>query len=447
MAMKITFILPAIGKRPGQRYLKSWQIMEPLTIATLKALTSAGYDTEFFDDRLELIDYATATDLIAISVETYTACRAYQIAARFRARGIPVVMGGYHATTMPEEVAQHADALVVGNAEEVWEGLLADAALGRLKNRYQGAVRYCDIVPDRSIYGKRKYSLLGLVETGRGCTFRCGFCSITSYYAGRYQPRSIATVVRDIQSSGKRYFFFIDDNVVADEGYAIALCKAVAPLGIKWSGQGSLTMAQNPELLYWLKKSGCDVLLIGLESLDENNLQQMNKTWNARMGDRDALISRIHAAGISIYATFVFGYDHDQPETFERAVAFAEKHGFYFAAFNHVTPFPATPLYENLKKQERLLTEKWWLDTSYRYGYLSFHPKLMTHEQLAEACRRARVRFFSPLSIARRLGQLLTRNRNPVLSYLFLSSNIMLRREVNLRMELPIGTGLDALPK
>ncbi|MBF0443160.1 MAG: radical SAM protein, partial [Oligoflexales bacterium] len=233
----------------------------------------------------------------------------------------------------------------------------------------------------------------------------------------------------------------------ADQEYATQLCRAVEPLGIRWSGQGSLTMAKNPELLYWLKRSGCDVLLIGIESLDEDNLRQMNKSWSIRMGERDELIRRIHDAGISIYATFVFGFDADTPDTINGAVGFAEKHGFYFSAFNHVTPFPATPLYRKLKDEGRLITEKWWMDTAYRYGYLPFHPRKMSYEDLSAACKNARKEFFKFSSIMRRGALLLSRNRNPVLSYLFLSSNLMLQREVEQRMELPIGINLDELPK
>ena len=445
--MKISFITPAIGKRQGKKYLKSWQIMEPLTIATLKAMTPDSFETDFYDDRIELIDYDSKTDLIVITVETYTAHRSYEIAKKFQARKIPVVLGGYHVTTLPDEAAHFADAIVVGNAESIWEKLLIDAKNGHLKPRYDGGYVYRDLIPDRTIYGKKKYSLLGLVETGRGCTFRCEFCSITQYYGGKYLPRKVDTVVQDVKSSGKKYFFFIDDNIVANEDYAIALCKAIAPLNIKWSGQGSLTMAKNPELLYWLKKSGCDVLLIGIESLEEGNLRQMNKVWSTKMGDRDTLIQKIHGAGISIYATFVFGFDYDSPETFQKAVDFSIRHGFYFAAFNHVTPFPATPLYEKLKAEGRLLTEKWWLDTSYHYGSLPFHPKKMTHQEVSKSCRNARKNFFGLVSIFKRWKMLLSRNRNPVLSYLFFVSNLMLQREVDQRMALPIGTGLDSLPK
>ncbi len=445
--MKITFITPAIGKRKGEKYIKSWRIMEPLTMATLKALTPEDIETEFFDDRIEMIDYTTQTDLIAISVETYTACRAYSIAARFKARGIPVVMGGYHATLLTSEAQQHADAVVVGNAESVWESVIVDARNKNLKPLYHGKQVYSPVLPDRSIYQDKKYSPMGLVETGRGCTFNCEFCAITSFYTKQYYPRDIDTVVQDIKKSGKKFFFFIDDNIVANQQYAIDLCKAITPLKIRWTSQGSLTMAKNPELLKWLKKSGCDILLIGIESLDRDNLKQMNKDWSAKIGEQNKLLEKISAAGISIYATFLFGFDYDTPSSFKSAVDFSMKHGFYFAAFNHVTPFPGTPLYNNLLKENRLHTKKWWLDTTYKYGDLPFHPKNMSHQDITRQCAQSRRDFFNTTSIFKRWLKLLKRNRSPLVSYIFLNSNVMLQSEVDQRLELPIGLNLDELPK
>ena len=445
--MKITFILPAIGKIPGKKYIKSWQVMEPLPIMTMKALTPPQFETEFFDDRIELIDYNTKTDLVAISCETYTARRSYLIAEKFQARGIPVVMGGYHPTLMPEEVAEHADAILIGNAERVWPTLLEDVRTKTLKKVYQGTPGFSDALPDRSILAGKKYSGIGLVETGRGCSFNCDFCAITSYYSRCYIPRDIPQVVADVQRSGRKMFFFVDDNVVAQQNYAIELCKALAPLKIKWSGQGSLTMARNPELLKWMKKSGCDVILIGFESLDEANLRQMKKTWMLNLGDRDELVQRIHDAGISIYSTFVFGHDNDTPDTFQQALDFSIKHGFFYAAFNHITPFPATPLYEQLKAANRLLTEKWWLDSNYRYGTLPFHPKKMTYEEVTEHCAQARRDFYKYSSIFKRLGSLLTRNWSPLLAYIFFHSNALVQEEIDIRLKLPMGLNLDELPK
>ncbi|MBZ0165832.1 MAG: radical SAM protein, partial [Candidatus Omnitrophica bacterium] len=354
---KITFIYPAIGKKPGRKYIRTWK-MEPLPIATLAALTPDDIEKNFFDDRLELIDYDTETDLVAITVETYTARRAYDIAQRFRRRGVRVVMGGYHPTHLPEEAAQHADAVVIGNAESVWGQVLADAGNGGMKQYYRGENGTFSTLPDREIFKGKNYLKLGLVETGRGCPFKCEFCHITTYYAAKYYYRPIEDVIADIKRSGRKLFFFCDDNFVANPQYTIALCKELQKLNIRFAGQGTLTMAKNPELLRWLRKSGCVLLLIGFESMEDKNLKGVSKEWMSQIGERGELVDRIHAEGISIYASFIFGLDHDTEVSFQKAVDFALKKDFYYAAFNHLLPFPETPLYRRLEKEKRLLNPR-----------------------------------------------------------------------------------------
>jgi len=448
--MKITFVLPAIGKKKNQPYIKTWQQLEPTTISTLKALTPKDVETEFFDDRSELIDYETQTDLVAISVEVYTARRAYLIAERFKKRGIPVLMGGYHATICPDEVAGHADAILIGNAEGVWADIVRDFQNGTYKKRYVGGPVFADSAPDRSIFNGKRYARIGVVETGRGCVFNCEFCAITAFHKGRYHGKPVEHIVRDIQAAkkaGKNYFFFADDNFVADPAHAIDVLKAITPLKIRWTGQGSLTMAKNPELLKWLKESGCVVMLIGYESLEKENLVQMDKTWNARLGEMDDLTESLHAAGLNIYATFVFGFDHDSPELFDRTVDFALKHNFFFAAFNHLLPMPGTRLYERLLNEEKIIQDKWWLDPEYRYGDVTFRPKSIPANELSELCRRARKRFYTFPSIFNRSFAVLRRGFDPLLYYYYWTLNLKMHDEVDEKMGLPMGDGLDELPK
>ncbi len=443
--MKITFILPAIGKKPGQKYIGTWK-MEPLTIAVLKALTPPDVETEFFDDRLELIPYDTRTDLVCITVETYTARRSYKIAARFRSRHVPVIMGGYHATLCPGEAMRHSDSVITGNAETVWRRMLSDLQKGRLQTRYHGQNGTYDIRPDKSIFQGKKYLPVSLVETGRGCCHSCEFCAISKYYCGRYYSRSHTLIADDLRHAAHKYAFLVDDNLMADKKNAMALFEAITPLKIKWAGQGTLSMAKDKALLSAMKKSGCEIILIGFESLNQENLRQMNKSFNDSLGERDELVKRIHDAGIGIYATFVFGYDHDDERTIDEAVAFAKKHNFYTAAFNHLLPFPNTPLYDRLKRDNRLIYDKWWLEEGYRYGELAFYPKRIPPEKLSRLCRDARAEFSSPKTVLRR-GFASLKRTSPLMWGLFWAMNLRIGGEIDEKMNVPIGEHLDELPK
>ena len=442
--MKLLFILPAIGKKPGKKYIGTWK-MAPLTLATLKALTPPHHSIDLFDDRLELmpepLDYTAA----AIVVETYTAKRAYALALRLRERGIRVILGGYHVTLLPEEAQEHADAIIVGNAESVWSQVMEDLEGDHLQPRYDGRPQFSPKLPDLSIYQDKKYLPVGLVETGRGCIHHCEFCAITSAYQGCYHKRPMEDILRDIDQQASRYFFLVDDNLVADRRHALELFRRLAEKNIRWAGQGTLTIGRDPELLQAMKRSGCELILIGFESLNDKNLVQMGKRHHL-IQERDELVRAIHQAGINIYATFVFGYDEDDESTIQEALAFAQKHRFYTAAFNHLLPFPGTPLYQRLQQEGRLIYDKWWLAQGYDYGQLAFTPHKLSPQALARACFQARRRFNTFSQLGRRFLQVAPRS-SPMLWLLFWVMNVSIGSEVSQKMNVPIGEHLDELPK
>jgi radical SAM superfamily enzyme YgiQ (UPF0313 family) len=415
--------------------------MEPLAIAVLSALTPADIERDFVDDRLERIDYEEPVDLVALSVETYTARRAYQIALEYRKRGVPVVMGGFHPTLVPDDALEYADAIVVGEAEQSWPQLLKDFSRGELKRIYRmGDRREMKWVnPDRTVYADKNYLPIALIETARGCCFECEFCSITKFYERSYRRKPVSDVVADIQQAGRRYVFFTDDNIAVDKKRLKDLLSRLVPLKIFWVAQASIDIAEDSELLKLMRRSGCICLLIGFESLRPAVLTRMKKGAADRSGSYVSAVRTLRKHGIGIYGTFVFGYDDDRDESFRQTLEFAKRNGFFFAAFNHLVPFPGTELYERLELEERLLYSRWWRSADYRFGDVAFRVEGMSEQELAEKCYMYRRRFYSAASIIRRLKNWRVNCSSLQRLYLFLRLNLLSYSEIEKRQSLPLG--------
>lgn len=439
--MRLTLIHPAIGHKRGERYIRSWQ-MEPLPMAVIAGLTPRDVEIRFYDDRMETIPYDEATDAVVLSLETYTAKRAYQIASEFRQRGVPVIVGGFHATLMPEEAERFAEAVIVGEAEEVWETVVDDLRHGVLKKRYQSSGRPTldRIRIDRTIFRGKRYLPIRLIETGRGCRFPCNFCAIQTFFERTHRSRPIEQIIAELRSQrdSTKVFFFVDDNFVGDMKFAKELLKALIPLKLRWITQMSINAAHDEEFLELLSRSGCMGVLIGFESLDDENLRAMNKRFNKMKGGYGKALENLHRYRIRVYATFVFGYEHDTRASFEQAVEFAIDQRFYIAAFNHLTPFPGTRLYEELKQAGRLRFDAWWLDAGYRYNDLPFLPARLSPEEVTELCVEARRIFYGWGSILKR-GLERTNHSDAFMLRNFLPINIMHRADVSKRNGYPLG--------
>ncbi len=435
--MRVTLVQPSMGRRRGEPFLRSWQ-MQPLAPALLAGLTPAGVAVRFVDDRQEEIPLEAPTDLVAITVETYTARRAYQIATLYRRRGVPVVMGGVHATLAPDEVALHAEAVVTGEAEAVWATVLDDAARGALARRYHGEPRpdLAGLRFDRSLFAGRRYLPLELVETGRGCRHRCEFCVIAACHGGRRRSRPVGEVVDEVRRLGRRVAFFVDDHITSDPAWARELFRALAPVGARWVSQAGVEAAADPELVALMRSSGCLGLLIGFESLDPRPLARMGKGFN---GDRQAYrtaVANLRRHGIEVYATFLHGYDDDAEDAVAAALELALDEGFYLAAFNHLVPFPGTPLYRRLEREGRLLSPAWWLDPSFGFGMVPFEPQRGSAAELSRRCLAARRRYYRADAI---LGRLLAPRGSLALWSSLLPLSLMMRREVVARDRYPLG--------
>ncbi len=439
--MKLTIIHPCIGRRPGQSYIRSWQ-MEPLPAATLAGLTPTDVDVRFYDDRMELIPFDEPTDLVAISVETYTAKRSYQIASEYRRRGVPVVMGGFHATLCPDEVAKYAETVVVGEAEETWPRLIDDHRHGRREKFYKSQRRpsLAGLRPRREIFEGKRYLGVGLVEAGRGCHFKCEFCAVQTVFNASQTRRPVQDIVEEVKrvASQRRLIFFVDDNITSNIDEAKELFRALIPLRIRWVSQASINAAHDEEFLDLLRQSGCMGVLIGFESTNPDVLKSMHKSFNLMRGGYEKALANLRRFGIRLYGTFIFGYEQDTPDSFTSALEFAQRHSMYIAAFNHLTPFPGTPLYKRLQTQNRLLYDAWWLDDRYSYNMIPFQTASLAPVDLQKLCVATRRAFYSWKSILRRGFDAVNRS-DSLMFRNFFAINAMHRSDVSGRDHYPLG--------
>jgi len=394
--MKITFIQPAMHKRQAA------DAMQPLAYAVLKGLTPENVEVQFFDERVEELPTTFKADAVAMAVETFSAKRAYTLADSFRSQGIPVILGGFHPTLMPNEALAHADSVVIGEAEGVWKSVIADLQSGTLQKIYrqEGAANLQGLNFDRSIFAGKKYLPVFPVQFSRGCRFACDFCSIHAFFKSQVRRRPISEVVAELKNA--KTVFIVDDNILSDRQEAKKLFQALIPLKIKWGCQISIDVVDDDELLSLMAESGCIAVLIGFESLSAQNLEQMGKNVNIKRMDYHSAIRKIKRHGIMIYGTFVFGYDNDTAAIVADTCDFALEQRLFLANFNPLMPMPGTRLYERLTAEGRLRYDKWWLDDKFRYGCTMFSPKRMSEQELAASCYAARKKFNTYYSIVRR---------------------------------------------
>jgi radical SAM superfamily enzyme YgiQ (UPF0313 family) len=320
--------------------------------------------------------------------------------------------------------------------------VIDDARHGRLEKMYRQTERpsLAELKPDRSIFRGKRYLPIGLVEAGRGCHFKCDFCAVQTVFKSTQTRRPIDAIIAEIAQvkSDRKLFFFVDDNITSNLAEAKEFFRALIPLKIRWVSQSSINAAHDEEFLELLVRSGCQGVLIGFESLNPANLKDMNKAFNTMRGGFEKALGNLRRHGVRVYGTFIFGYDRDTPDSFEETVDFAREHALYIAAFNHLTPFPGTPLYTRLKAEGRLLYENWWLDEEYSYNRIPFRPRGMTPEMLQGNCLKARRRFYSWPSIFQRGFDRVNRS-NWFMWRNFYLINAMHRNDVSMRDHYPLG--------
>jgi radical SAM superfamily enzyme YgiQ (UPF0313 family) len=352
-----------------------------LTLTTLAALTPQDIEVKITDENVEPIDFEEDVDLVGVTGMVMHASRAYQIAQKFRQKGIPVVMGGPHASSLPLEAKEHVDAVVIGEAENVWEGLIEDLKNGHLKPFYK-ADAYCSmkgIPPPRlDLLRKDAYMTINCVQTTRGCPHQCDFCHVTHFFGKTYRCRPVVEVIEEVKRLDGEFVVFIDDNITGNRHYAKELFMQLKPLKKKWASQASMTLTRDPELLKLAAESGCVSLFIGVESLSSENLKEVNKTFNRVPQFEDAM-KALHDYDIMIVGGFIFGLDHDDEGVFERTLRFCERNRIELPSFFILTPLPGTPLFQRMESEERLLHKDW---AKYNGATVVYKPKLMTEETL-----------------------------------------------------------------
>ena len=406
--MKILLISPTID---AEKRTNKGLMMPQLALYILEGLTPPEHEVKIIEEETDHVDLEQECNLVAISCMTANAPRAYELCQEFKKRGKTVILGGVHPTILPEEALQHADCVVVGEAEGVWETLLEDFQNIKLKRKYH------DPNPDLGKYvpkdfskiiKRRLFNLLPIMTT-RGCPYNCDFCCVTNLFGKKIRHISIENVVRDIKDSGAKNFMFLDDNIIGHRKYAKELFKAIKPLNIVWVGQASVSLlVKDDELMQLAAESGCKALFFGVESVSEEQLQSMRKAFNEIEQMEDAF-KKIKKMGILIHASMIFGFDNDTKEIFNETVRFLIKNKVSTVSFNVLTPYPGTKIYNDLKKENRLTTTNW---KYYDHNTVVFKPKNMTPYELQMGKINARKKFYSITSILKRFSGNLY---NPVL--------------------------------
>ena len=415
-------------------------LFPPLGLGIIAALTPDSWDIELIDENFEEFDFVGA-DLVGITVFTSAAVRAYEIAGIYRSRGIPVVLGGIHPSMVPDEAEQYADAVVIGEAESVWPGLLGDFEDGELQRRYYGTHDPLNgaVVPRRDLFHKG-YDF-GTIQTSRGCPMNCSFCSVTAFNGRKYRQRPVAEILDELETIEQKYLFFVDDNIIGhgrdSEDRALELFKGMVERGIKksWFCQASVNFGSNPEVLKWASRSGCRMVFIGLEAVDDTELAAMNKYLNIRLEYSQAF-KNIHRAGIAVLGAFIFGTDSDTEQSLRRKAAYIEQNPIDVIQTTTLTPLPGTQLYDQLASEDRLLYTDFPSDwTHYDMTELAYKPKIIGRADFNRINISIQNRLLSPMMLARKFFGTWFLTRNFETSMWALNSNFVYRKAFKCGLE------------
>ncbi len=378
-----------------------------LTLSAVASGTPADWRVRIWDENLLQgpPPHEPVPEVVGITVHLTFAQRAYELAAWYRALGALVILGGLHVQSCPGEAADHADALCLGNGVEAWPRILRDIESGCLATVYEGsfdAPFASEPRPRRELVDRASFLTIASLIGTRGCVNRCGFCYLsTSSVRSRYEARNPADVARELAGIDEPYAVFIDNNLGSDREYLHSLCLALKPVGKIWSAAVTADIADDPSLVRAMSSAGCMGVFLGLESVNHDSLAEAGKR-NASSRRYASQVSVFHDHNIQVNASFVFGFDHDDPGIFERTAAWIEQHRLACATFHILTPYPGTPLFRRLERDGRILTRDW---SRYDTTHAVFTPHLMGPEDLERGYAWCYRRLFSTGSIWRRRPQ------------------------------------------
>ncbi|MHB8772090.1 MAG: B12-binding domain-containing radical SAM protein [Syntrophales bacterium] len=381
--MKILLVYPTALDQAGApvKYKKAY--LPPLSLAIIDSLTPERHVVRIINDCVEQIDFDADVDLIGITALTAQAPRAYQIADAFRNRGKKVVLGGIHPSLMAAEAQGHADAVVIGEIEELWEEILADAENNRLKSIYQNEELpdldrlivpkwdNIDLTMYRQSLGPRHMPRMPIYTT-RGCVHNCKFCSVSKFFGRHYRHKPIENVLKEIDAIRADSYFFVDDNIICNPDFSAELFKALAKKNIRWMSQATTTILQNPHLIDMAAKAGCKSLFFGIESLNAENLKSVKKGFNNPEAYVE-LLERVDRAGIRPWLSMIVGLDHDTHHELRRTIDFLKDINIGSVVLWVLTPLPGTDLYEEMKLNGRILDTDWSKYDASRVVYLPLH--------------------------------------------------------------------------
>ena len=398
---KRIYIISPCRKEDIWRKRRATFVLPQMSLAILAELTPDSFEIRVTDELVDDIDFAWPADLIAISTNSTNAPRAYEVAKRFREKGATIIMGGIHPSVMPDEVLQHADALLVGEAEEMWPRILDDFLSGTLGQIYRcQAYPAAEKIPSGrwEVIHQKRYYVPRTFQTSRGCPYGCSFCSSTQFFGTKQRSRPIGNILAELKRYNGRLAVFIDDNIAGNSAYAKELFRALKPLNQRWVAQTSIDIARDNELLGLAAESGCAGLLIGFESVNADNSADVKKLRKAEQYAEH--IREIRSAGIGVHGSFIFGFDHDTPDIFDSTVDFVMQNRLEVANYCKLTPFPGTRLFDEMSAEGRILHHDW---EKYDRYHIVYRPKNISPEELHRKTLEAYMKTYSLGSILKRM--------------------------------------------